>query len=58
MSEICFADKGDECIALKQHDCEGCEFYKPKSVAIRELELSPLFSVTPELIELREEFAR
>lgn len=31
MKEHCFADKGDECNALKRKECEGCKFYKAKS---------------------------
>lgn len=28
--EKCTFDKGDKCVALTEHDCEGCPFRKTK----------------------------
>lgn len=53
MSEICFGNKGDKCYALNEKVCNGCNFYKPKTVAIAELEATPLFSVDAELQSIK-----
>lgn len=39
--EKCFGDYGEKCFALTRKNCEGCEFYKPKHQALKELKLSP-----------------
>lgn len=51
----CFADKGDICLALNVKDCEGCNFKKERMVAVRELEGSPIFAMSPALKRLRDE---
>jgi len=32
----CFADKGDQCVALEKKDCDGCVFYKTKDQVKKE----------------------
>lgn len=53
--EICFGDKGDRCVALTKKECEGCNFYKPKSEALAALEATPCFSTNDELQKIAEE---
>ena len=33
---VCFADLGDECVALEEKDCKGCVFFKTE----KDLEIS------------------